>query len=133
MQYRRLGDAGIKVSAIGLGGWINYGEGKMSQEAAGEVVGAAHEAKSNSATRLADWLKTPQNNFRRSGSAVLLRLLRLAGAFFSALALDFLPPSAPSAASSASAASASARSSLRLTTLRAIGWVANDQRKDPVR
>lgn len=47
MQYRRQGDAGIKVSAIGLGGWINYGEGKMAQEAAGEVVEAAHEAGIN--------------------------------------------------------------------------------------
>src|SRR5215204_3064414 len=79
---------------------------------------------SKRATRLSDWLKTPQNNLRRSGSAVLLRLLRLTGAFFSPLALVFLPPSSapsvPAAFFSASAASFSARNSLRLITLRAI-------------
>src|SRR2546421_520253 len=67
-----------------------------------------------------DLLNRPQNSFRRSGSADLLRLLRLAGAFFS-LAFVFLPPASPAAPASASAASASARNSLRLTTLRAMG------------
>ena len=47
MEYRRLGDAGIKVSAVALGGWINYGEGKMSQDAAQQVVEAAHESGVN--------------------------------------------------------------------------------------
>src|SRR5262245_33170610 len=45
--------------------------------------------KSNRAILLADWLNTPQNSFRRSGSVDLLRLLRLTGAFFSPLALPF--------------------------------------------
>jgi voltage-dependent potassium channel beta subunit len=43
MQYRRLGDAGMKVSAVSLGGWINYGEGKVAQDAARNVVETAYE------------------------------------------------------------------------------------------
>ena len=43
MQYRRLGQAGMKVSAIALGGWINFGEGKVAQDTAREVVRTAYE------------------------------------------------------------------------------------------
>jgi len=43
MQYRRLGSAGMKVSVIGLGGWINFGESKMSSDAAAQVVESAYE------------------------------------------------------------------------------------------
>jgi voltage-dependent potassium channel beta subunit len=43
MQYRRLGDAGMRVSAIAMGGWINYGEGKVAAEAARESVIRAYE------------------------------------------------------------------------------------------
>lgn len=43
MQYRRLGDSGMKVSAISLGGWINYGEGKVAQDEARAVVIRAYE------------------------------------------------------------------------------------------
>ncbi len=43
MKYRRLGDAGMKVSAISLGGWINYGEGKVPAEEARRVVERAYE------------------------------------------------------------------------------------------
>jgi voltage-dependent potassium channel beta subunit len=43
MQYRRLGNAGMKVSAIALGGWINYGEGKVEPDAARDVVMRAYE------------------------------------------------------------------------------------------
>jgi voltage-dependent potassium channel beta subunit len=43
MQYRRLGGAGMKVSAISLGGWINYGEGKVAQDEARRVVETAYE------------------------------------------------------------------------------------------
>jgi len=42
MQYRQLGTAGIRVSTIGLGGWINYGEGKVPQDDARRVVEAAY-------------------------------------------------------------------------------------------
>lgn len=43
MQYRRLGDAGLKVSTISLGGWINYGEGKVADDKARAVVETAYE------------------------------------------------------------------------------------------
>jgi voltage-dependent potassium channel beta subunit len=43
MQYRRLGNAGMKVSAVSLGGWINYGEGKVEAETARRVVETAYE------------------------------------------------------------------------------------------
>jgi len=43
VKYRRLGDAGMKVSAISLGGWINYGEGKVSADEARRVVERAYE------------------------------------------------------------------------------------------
>ncbi len=43
MHYRRLGSAGMKVSAIALGGWINYGEGKVAEDEARQVVEAAYE------------------------------------------------------------------------------------------
>jgi len=43
MQYRRLGNAGMKVSAVALGGWINYGEGKVPSDAARRVVETAYE------------------------------------------------------------------------------------------
>lgn len=43
MEYRRLGDAGMKVSTIALGGWINYGEGKVAADVARRVVITAYE------------------------------------------------------------------------------------------
>ena len=43
MQYRRLGNAGMKVSAVALGGWINFGEGKVEAETARKVVETAYE------------------------------------------------------------------------------------------
>jgi voltage-dependent potassium channel beta subunit len=43
MQYKRLGSAGLKVSAVSLGGWINYGEGKVAADAARQVVVTAYE------------------------------------------------------------------------------------------
>lgn len=43
MQYRQLGSAGMKVSAIAFGGWINYGEGKVAQEEAERAVIRAYE------------------------------------------------------------------------------------------
>lgn len=43
MRYRRLGNAGMKVSAISLGGWINFGEGKVSADTARQVVTTAYD------------------------------------------------------------------------------------------
>lgn len=43
MQYRRLGNAGMKVSSVSLGGWINFGEGKVEADMAQRVVETAYE------------------------------------------------------------------------------------------
>lgn len=43
MQYRRLGTAGMKVSTISFGGWINFGEGKVDSGEAQRVVETAHD------------------------------------------------------------------------------------------
>lgn len=43
MQYRRLGNAGMKVSAVSLGGWINFGEGKVERDTARKVMETAYE------------------------------------------------------------------------------------------
>jgi voltage-dependent potassium channel beta subunit len=43
MQYRNLGNAGMKVSAVSFGGWINYGEGKVAEDIAHESVVKAYE------------------------------------------------------------------------------------------
>lgn len=43
MQYRRLGNSGMKVSTISLGGWINYGEGKVARDTARQVVEKAYD------------------------------------------------------------------------------------------
>jgi aryl-alcohol dehydrogenase-like predicted oxidoreductase len=47
MHYRRLGDAGVKVSAISFGGWINYGENKVAADEAKRVVIRAYESGIN--------------------------------------------------------------------------------------
>ncbi len=47
MKYRRLGNAGMKISAVSLGGWINFGEGKVEQDAARRVVETAYESGIN--------------------------------------------------------------------------------------
>lgn len=43
MKYRNLGQAGMKVSVISLGGWINYGEGKVAEDEAKKVVETAYD------------------------------------------------------------------------------------------
>lgn len=47
MKYRRLGDAGMKVSVVSLGGWINYGEGKMEEETGRKIIETAYESGIN--------------------------------------------------------------------------------------
>jgi voltage-dependent potassium channel beta subunit len=42
MQYRRLGSAGIKVSAVALGGWLTYG-GSVADETARQCIRTAVE------------------------------------------------------------------------------------------
>ncbi len=43
MQYRHLGNAGIKISSVALGGWINYGEGKVASDEARRVIETAYD------------------------------------------------------------------------------------------
>ena len=42
MEYRRLGKAGIKVSALSLGAWVTYG-GQVGQDVAEQCMSAAVE------------------------------------------------------------------------------------------
>lgn len=46
MEYRRLGKAGLKVSALSLGAWVTYG-GQVGQDAADDCMVAAYEAGVN--------------------------------------------------------------------------------------
>ncbi|MBC8170909.1 MAG: aldo/keto reductase family protein, partial [Anaerolineae bacterium] len=41
------GDAGMKVSVVSIGGWINFGEGKVAQDDAHRVVETAYEQQIN--------------------------------------------------------------------------------------
>ncbi|MGJ3240297.1 MAG: aldo/keto reductase family protein [Anaerolineae bacterium] len=43
MQYRQLGNAGMRVSAVSLGGWINFGEDKVENERAREIIHTAYD------------------------------------------------------------------------------------------
>jgi len=47
MQYRRLGQSGLRVSAVSLGGWINFGEGKVAADVQRRVVEAAYASGIN--------------------------------------------------------------------------------------
>ncbi|MFW5691346.1 MAG: aldo/keto reductase family protein [Chloroflexota bacterium] len=47
MQYRRLGSAGMKVSSISIGGWINFGEGKVAEDKARAVIETAYDQGMN--------------------------------------------------------------------------------------
>ena len=47
MQYRRLGSAGMKVSAISLGGWINFEDGKPYQDQVKDIITTAYESGVN--------------------------------------------------------------------------------------
>lgn len=42
MKYRNVGQSGLKVSTISLGGWINFGESKVALEIAKEVIDTAY-------------------------------------------------------------------------------------------
>ena len=47
MQYRRLGNAGMKISAVALGGWATFGEYVTDQDLTRRIVNAAYEAGIN--------------------------------------------------------------------------------------
>ncbi|MBC8076336.1 MAG: aldo/keto reductase [Chloroflexales bacterium] len=46
MEYRRLGKAGIKLSALSLGAWVTYG-GQVGEQTARECMAAAYDAGVN--------------------------------------------------------------------------------------
>jgi len=46
MEYRRLGSAGLKVSALSFGAWVTFGQ-QISDEAASELIHAAFDAGVN--------------------------------------------------------------------------------------
>jgi voltage-dependent potassium channel beta subunit len=46
MEYRRLGKAGLRVSALSLGAWVTYG-GQVGEETAQQCMTAAYEAGVN--------------------------------------------------------------------------------------
>lgn len=46
MEYRRLGKAGLKVSALSLGAWVTYG-GQVGEEVAEQCMKAAYDAGVN--------------------------------------------------------------------------------------
>ena len=46
MQYRRLGRAGVKVSALSFGSWVTYGN-QLGTDTARECMAAAYDAGVN--------------------------------------------------------------------------------------
>lgn len=46
MRYRRLGDAGVRLSTVGLGSWLTYG-GPVEEETARACIARAYEAGVN--------------------------------------------------------------------------------------
>ncbi len=42
MEYRRMGKAGLKLSALSLGAWVTYG-GQVGQDTAEQCMAAAYE------------------------------------------------------------------------------------------
>jgi voltage-dependent potassium channel beta subunit len=47
MDYRRLGNSGLKVSALSLGGWLTFGGSIQEQETARDLITTAYEAGVN--------------------------------------------------------------------------------------
>lgn len=47
MEYRRLGQAGVKVSALSLGGWTTYGDLVQDQDTTREIIVRAYAAGIN--------------------------------------------------------------------------------------
>ena len=47
MQYRRLGNAGMKVSALSLGGWTTFGDSVQDQPLARDIIVKAYESGIN--------------------------------------------------------------------------------------
>jgi len=43
MRYRRVGDSGLKVSALSLGGWTTFGESLTDQQLARDLIALAYD------------------------------------------------------------------------------------------
>ena len=46
MEYRQVGDSGLRISAVALGGWINF-EAKIDEDEAREIIETAYEGGVN--------------------------------------------------------------------------------------
>jgi len=46
MQYRRLGNSGLKLSELSFGSWVTYGN-QLAEDTARECMAAAHDAGVN--------------------------------------------------------------------------------------
>ncbi len=46
MEYRQAGDSGLRISAVALGGWINF-EAKIDEDEAREIIETAYEGGVN--------------------------------------------------------------------------------------
>lgn len=44
MEYRRLGQSGLRVSTIAMGGWMNFGANKREEESAAAIIDASYNA-----------------------------------------------------------------------------------------
>lgn len=47
MKYRRLGDSGLRISALSLGGWTTFGESIKDQEITKQIIVKAYESGIN--------------------------------------------------------------------------------------
>ena len=47
MEYRRLGNSGLKVSELSFGSWVTYGNQLAEDTSARECMAAAHDAGVN--------------------------------------------------------------------------------------
>ena len=47
MKYRRLGEAGIKVSELSLGGWTTFGESLLDKKLARDIIVKAYDSGIN--------------------------------------------------------------------------------------
>ncbi len=43
MKYRKMGNSGLKISALGLGGWTTFGHSLKDQELARQIITTAYE------------------------------------------------------------------------------------------
>ncbi len=42
MHYRRMGDCGLKISAVSLGSWKNFGTGRVADDTVQAIIETAY-------------------------------------------------------------------------------------------